>query len=41
MRELKAQFLFPVLLSVQEIRGLLISFLISMEVGWIVFLRIR
>ncbi len=41
MRELKAQGLLPVLLSAQEIRGLLISFLISMAVGWIVFLRIR
>ena len=41
MRELKAQCLLPVLLSAQEIRGLLIRFLISMAVGWIVFLRIR
>ena len=41
MRELKAQYFLPVLLSAHVIRGLLISFIISMAVGWIVFLRIR
>ena len=41
MRAHKAQCLLPLLLSDQGIRALLISFLILMAVGWIVFLRIR